>query len=362
MSAAAYFSDSYAEAREKFCAATAAAGGALRSYLNPKVKGPKGESLYLDTARFGPTDAANMIVLISGTHGIEGFCGSGAEINWMRSGGPAALPPGTGALLVHAINPYGFAWIRRVNEDNVDLNRNFVDHGKPYPANDGYRALADALKPTTWDKASLDAAQQVIDVFTQKNGAFGLQQAVSGGQYSHPDGMFFGGHAPVWSNRTIREIIRSELGRARRIGVIDFHTGLGPFGHGELICVSPAGTPGYDRTMRWYGDQVTSPEQGTSTSAIVVGVMVDAFPQEAPDADVTSVALEYGTYPVLEVLQAVRQDNWLHQHGDLASAQGKDMKAYIRERFYPAGEKWAEMVRARASEVIGMALKGLQAP
>ena len=141
------FSESYAEARPKFCSAAAAAGGALRSWFNPKARGPNGELLYLDTARFGAADAANMLVLIAGTHGVEGHCGSGAEIAWLQNGGPAKLPKDTGALLIHAINPYGFAWSRRVTEDNVDLNRNFVDHDKAYPKNDGYLAIADAILP-----------------------------------------------------------------------------------------------------------------------------------------------------------------------------------------------------------------------
>jgi len=358
MSVAGNFSKTYAEAREKFCAAAAFAGATLRSWRNP-TKGPDGELLYTDVARIGAEDAPNMLVLTSATHGIEGYCGSGAQINWLRQRGAASLPKDTGALLVHAVNPHGFAWTRRVNEDNVDLNRNFVDHGKPYPKNEGYVELADAIKPARWDEAHLGKAQQVFDAFIQKNGMFGFQGAVSGGQYTHKDGVFFGGARPTWSNINIRRIIREELSKAKRIGVIDFHTGLGPFGHGEIIATGAPGSPAMTRTKAWYGDEVTSPESGTSTSAVVVGVMVDAFPQEAPYAETTAVALEYGTYPVLEVLQAVRQDNWLHAHGDLNSAQGKEMKAYMRERFYPAEDRWKEMVWSRADEVIGKALKGL---
>src|ERR1700749_2398277 len=109
------FSESYAEARAKFCRAAAEAGGAIRSWLNPNARGPDGERLYLDTARFGPADATNMLVLISSTHGVEGHCGSGAQIAWLATGGADRLPKDTGALIVHAINPYGFAWTRRVN-------------------------------------------------------------------------------------------------------------------------------------------------------------------------------------------------------------------------------------------------------
>ncbi|MCW5748791.1 MAG: M14 family metallopeptidase [Alphaproteobacteria bacterium] len=355
---AANFATDYQDARQKFCAAAATCGGQFRSYRNPTL-GPDGGRLFMDTVRFGEDDAPNMLVMMAATHGVEGFCGSGAMVNWLRAGGPAKLPKGTGALLIHGVNPHGFAWIRRVNEDNVDLNRNFVDHAKPYPKNDGYIELADALTPRRWDEASLAAAQKMLDSYAQKHGAFGQQGAITGGQYTHSNGIFFGGHKPTWSNRTIRAVIRTELGHARRVGCIDFHTGLGPFGHGELIGIGDPGLPAFARQKAWYGDELTSPEAGTSKSAVVVGVVLDAFPQEAPDAEFTGIAIEYGTYPVAEVLDAVRRDNWLHQRGDLNSAQGKEMKAYMQERFYPAGAKWAELVWARAEQVIGMAVRGL---
>ena len=356
------FSESYAEARPKFCSAAAAAGGALRSWLNPKARGPNGEALYLDTARFGADDAPNMLVLIAGTHGVEAHCGSGAEIAWLRNGGPANLPKDTGALVVHAINPYGFAWTRRVTEDNVDLNRNFVDHDKPYPKNDGYLAIADAVLPQDWSEATKAETERVFAAYAQKHGAYGLQGAISSGQYTHPDGIFYGGTTPTWSNRTIRAIARQELSRARRVAIIDFHTGLGPFGHGELICAVTPAAKSFPRAKAWYGDELTSPEGGTSTSAVVVGIMTDAFSQELPDAEVTPIAIEYGTYSVPEVLGAVRADNWLHQRGDVRSTQGRELKADMKERFFPAGDKWREMVWARADQTIGWALKGLGAP
>jgi hypothetical protein len=353
------FSESYAEARAKFCSAAASAGGAIRSWLNPHGRGPAGEALHLDTARFGPADASRMLVMISSTHGVEGHCGSGAQISWLATGGPAKLPKDTGALLVHAINPYGFAWTRRVNEDNVDLNRNFVDHDKAYPKNEGYLAIADAILPAQWNDSSKAETERVFDAYAQKHGAYGLQGAISSGQYTHPDGIFFGGAKQTWSNRTIRAIARQELSQARNVGVIDFHTGLGPFGHGELICAVPSSSKSFASAKAWYGDEMTSPESGTSTSAVVVGIMTDAFPQELPDAQVTPIAIEYGTYSVPEVLGAVRADNWLHHRGDLKSLLARELKADMKERFFPAGDKWREMVWARADQTIGWALRGL---
>ena len=112
----------------------------------------------------------------------------------------------------------------------------------------------------------------MFEAYAQKHGAYGLQGAISSGQYTHPDGIFFGGSKPTWSNRTIRAIARAELGRARDASaIIDFHTGLGPFGHGELICAVPPSAKSFPRAKAWYGDEMTSPEGGTSTSAVVVG-------------------------------------------------------------------------------------------
>ena len=89
MDADACFSPDYATARAKFLDRATAAGGTLRSYANPN-RGPKGEDLATDTAWFGPEDAAKVLVLNSATHGVEGFCGSGASLDWLAMNGPAA--------------------------------------------------------------------------------------------------------------------------------------------------------------------------------------------------------------------------------------------------------------------------------
>ena len=100
------FAADYAEAREKFLSAARLAGAATHRYDNP-TKGPKGEALSTDVARLGPDDATRILVTISSTHGIEGYCGSGFQVDWLASVGAAGLPNGTAVLFIHAINPYG---------------------------------------------------------------------------------------------------------------------------------------------------------------------------------------------------------------------------------------------------------------
>jgi hypothetical protein len=135
------FARDYTDARTKFLAAARLLGGRHRAYPNPH-RGPAGDELATDVAWFGPKEAAKVLVLVSATHGVEGFCGSGAQLDWLLGPGGSELAADTALLVVHAINPHGFAWLRRVTEEGCDLNRNFVDFVKPLPTNGGYDELA----------------------------------------------------------------------------------------------------------------------------------------------------------------------------------------------------------------------------
>jgi len=203
MNCADSFSDDYQEARAKFVTAAQAAGGVLARYENPN-RGPDSRDLSTDVAWFGPRGAEKVLVLVSGTHGAEGFCGSGAQVNWLGRGEADTLPAGVAALVVHAINPYGFAWLRRVTEENVDLNRNWIDFGGQLPENAAYDTLAEAAVPREWTPESQERSGAELAAFGAKYGPLALQQALSGGQYKHPEGVFYGGQAPSWDRRTGR--------------------------------------------------------------------------------------------------------------------------------------------------------------
>jgi hypothetical protein len=122
-----FFADSYAEARSKFAEACRNLGAALTEHALPNFSGPNEQTLSVDVARVGAVPPKSLLILISGTHGVEGFSGSGFQVGYLADKVHEALPAGAGVLLIHALNPFGFAWLRRVNENNVDLNRNFQD-------------------------------------------------------------------------------------------------------------------------------------------------------------------------------------------------------------------------------------------
>jgi len=362
-SLAARFAADYRDARAKFLAASALAGGELKSYPNP-LKGPAGEALATDVAWFGPEDAQKLLVTVSATHGVEGFCGSGAQVDWLLGPAAAGLPPATALLFVHAINPHGFAWLRRVTEEGCDLNRNFVDFAKPLPANPGYDELADALVPPALSGPAFEAAMKRLEDYRARHGERQFSIARSGGQYRHPGGMFYGGTAPTWARRTLASIIADyRLGERALLAVVDYHTGLGPFGYGEPISGDVPGSPSHKRSKGWYGPSLTEPTLGTSASVAKEG-LAELEWHRACGERVSYVALEYGTYPSNTSGQkALREDHWLHNHSnvDWSAPETRRIKAQIRAHFYPAFPDWQEMVLFRSRQILRQALAGLAA-
>ena len=320
MAAAEYFSADYCDAREKFLSAAKLAGAKLEAFQHP-LPGPEGQSLTTDVAWMGPPDAARVLVTISATHGVEGFCGSGAQVGWFQSGLAAENANDVALLAIHAINPHGFAWLRRVTEENVDLNRNYIDFQSPLPVNEGYEELADAICPATWDEDTIAETAEIFEAYRTKHGSMGLQAAIAGGQYAHARGLFYGGTGPTWSRSTMMAILDRYLGNAAQVAVIDYHTGLGPRGYGERICNQPADSGGYRRADDWFGGDITSPYSGTSTSSVVRGAGDEGIARALPHATTTFIALEYGTREMVEVKLALRADNWLHVYGDLDRRQ-----------------------------------------
>ena len=353
------FSADYAAARARFLDAAHAANASLASHDHP-LTGPAGEALMTDVAWLGPPDAERVLVTVSATHGVEGFAGSAAQIDWLERGEDRRLRD-CAALLVHAINPYGFAWQRRVTHENVDLNRNWIDFDAGLPQRAAYDALHAALCPADWSTAAQGRTFGELQASLQTMGLPAFAAVVSGGQHAHADGLFYGGAGPTHARITLESILRQRLQSARRVGIIDFHTGLGPPGHGELI-VSAAARSGFARRAReWFGAAITTTGAEDSASAKLSGEWQPAAEALLPDAQVTAVALEFGTVDVFQVLNALRADNWLHTHGGGDVDRHPDVKRGIRAAFDVDSADWRGRVLGQALAVSRSALAGLQA-
>ena len=217
----------FATLRGAFRTAAQRAGAESLEYPHP-LHGPNGEALTTDVALLGRRDSPKWMVLISGTHGVEGAFGSACQSAWLTQDSPRNLPDDTAILMVHLINPWGTAWTRRSNEDNVDLNRNFIDWQNGAPDNARYAGLHDAFVCREWEGPDRIKADEELAAARTSLGQTGLTSIIEAGQYDFPDGMFYGGDCPVWSNRTLNEILTSFVGEARDVIVFDLHTGAGP--------------------------------------------------------------------------------------------------------------------------------------
>lgn len=359
MPIAEYFSPDYASARERFLSAAAGAAAAMTSYVLPDQRGPSGETLSLDVARVGAVEAQSALLVIAGTHGVEGLAGSGCLVGLLEDRLHEALPVSGCLVLLHGINPYGFAWLRRVTEDGVDLNRNFADFSKPLPSSQAYEQLHDWLVPAAWEGEVRQAADAALGAHAQQHGMVALQAAISSGQYTRPGGLFYGGVRETWSARTLLRVLREVLPpTVRRLAVLDLHTGLGPPAYGEPI-LDAADPKARERALRWYGSDVRDLSAGESVSARLTGTMARGIERARPELELTFIGLEFGTRPVMEVLTALRADHWLHAHGKADSPEGPRIRRQMREAFYSDSAAWQAAVYGRTADLAFRALRGL---
>jgi len=355
------FAADYAEARDKFQSAARLADASTYRYDNP-TKGPKGQALSTDVAHLGPDDASKIVLTISGTHGVEGYCGSGFQVDWLASVGASGLPKDTAVVFVHAINPYGFAWTRRVTEEGNDLNRNYVDHSKPYPVNEGYLEIADYLVPSDFSEKGRADADTKLAEYRKKVGDVAYYRAVSGGQYSHSDGMFFGGGGACWSNRTLHAIAERYLTGRSDVAVIDFHTGLGPYGYGEPITHYDVDSAGSRRVRAFWGESVTESKRGQTASQARDGLGHYGLNRllREPATRLTMCTLEFGTFDRESGQRAFRADHWLHKYGDPLGKEAVPVRAAMRRQFYPETDEWKEAVLFRGHQLVRQAIAGVQ--
>ena len=73
----------------------------------------------------------------------------------------------------------------------------------------------------TKSDAAIAESQSALEAYAERHGHTALQSAISGGQYRHPDGIFFGGHRPTWSRAVMEEVFAKRLARARRVAVVE---------------------------------------------------------------------------------------------------------------------------------------------
>ena len=304
-----YFTKSYQQARQNFLASCDETEF-IRSWQHP-LRGIAGEKLYLDLAWYGDRAAAKVLVLISGTHGIEGFCGSGIQAATIATGLHRRANQDVAILMIHGLNPWGMSHYRRVNEAGVDVNRNFMDFGQPLPDNVLYRDLAQVIVPPEW---TLETEQATFEqLFTYLAQVEEQSGNLAKGQYEYWYAPFYGGEVSCWSNRIFKQIVEQYL-QGKTVGLLDYHTGLGQHGTGQLMTMAQAED---DLASQVWGERVIITGSPNSVAPYKPhGTLIAALQEALHPSKCIAAAHEFGTIAETEVFAALRADHWLHLHGE----------------------------------------------
>jgi len=326
--------------------------------LHP-LPGPDSQSLYLDWIRLGRVaNPEVMLVLISGTHGVEGLAGSAIQCSqWSNLVDNLQQKPELGVIVIHALNTWGVAWFRRSDHEGIDLNRNFVDFTKPLPTNQAYQLIHRDL----FDNPK-SSVQRCLTHWSTKLGSNVFEEVITRGQYHFPEGLFYGGRTSSWSRIMLEKLCNIEaLHLAKRIAVVDLHTGLGPYGNGEIINDHSPGTPGFRCVEQWYGNEARSALLGESYSPPKTGLL-DYFWHTQIGERGCFVTLEFGTYELTDLLvrscEEQRYFNSCSHDQQMRDIRHPTVDA-LRDFFYPQDSKWQELILNRAQTVIELALHGL---
>jgi uncharacterized protein DUF2817 len=340
-----YFSEDYFIARDRFRRNAAQAGGRAL-VLQISAKGPRGEDLTIDVAWFGSESPRRVLVHSSGLHGVEGFAGSAIQLQLLDH--LPAIPIDMALILVHVLNPFGMSWLRRVNENNVDLNRNFRGDESRSMTAATYSRLDGFLNPRSGphsDSFYLKAITLIL-----RHGMAPLKQAIVGGQYDFPKGLFFGGTRMEEGPRLYETFLSEHVALVDRAVVIDVHTGVGRYAE-DLVLVEAEDC---DRLRNRFGPRVTPLEPDKGAAYRVEGGLQSMIFRVFSKTRPIFVGQEFGTYNPIKVLHALREENRWHHFGGASLEHGT--KRAIKETFCPADEVWRKAVLERGQELISQAM------
>lgn len=323
------FSANYDTARRRLVHAAKCKGLDHQAIMHPQQDVDLPDAV-VDVIRIGPRNARKVLFVTSGVHGTELTAGSGIQLQLMENF-VGALPNDCAMVLVHAVNPVGCARLSRTDEDNVDPNRNMVASFEDLPDNPDYEALHDALCPMTWT-ADLKKRDYDLLQYVEKHGESALVQNVLKGQHSHQDGLFFGGTAESWTVSNLTQIVRDHGQGAVQLGIIDLHTGVGPYGFGEVM-------------------RMDKPPIAGSEWEKIGNLVCDVLDRVEVRIPPIKIIMEYGTYPFDRVLNNLRADNWLRYHGSIHTPQGRGIKNDLQDALFSDDPKWLADISRQGVDV-----------
>jgi hypothetical protein len=337
-----FYSSDYFEARERFREAARQTGATLHSHAL-SAEAPNRERLWIDAAVLGPTDARSALVLSSGLHGVEAVFGAAVILSWL-SFWDKFVPVGLRVVILHSLNPYGQVYRRRVNEDNVDLNRNFLPEGEAYAGSPPLYSRIDRYINPRKSPAKWDAWALTLGMIATRYGKRRLFETIPVGQYEFPRGLFFGGHGPCESTKYVQRWLPEFLGDAQNVLHVDLHTGLGKRGDVGLFFDRVASDPQSAWFDPWKNLCHFQPTPGAATphkpTPYKTRGSFDLWTQKTfADRTYRFATLEVGTCTSYRILEALRAENQAFFYGG-----GSPKFAWAQDRmaqcFAPSEPAW----------------------
>ena len=314
------------------------------------------EGLYIDSVYVPSTEKTkNLIVLTTGVHGIEGYIGSVMLDVFWNEVYPELNQKNTGVLVVANVNPYGMKYHRRYNENNVDLNRNFILDWDSFDrtANKNYPLVYKFLGPEKkignafWHELGFYGTL-VKQILT--HGTDTISNALTGGQYEYPEGVYYGGRHDEISTVYLKDVFKQTLNSSyENIVHIDIHSGYGPRYNMVIFnsiyeTMNEAETKalfGYDNVIS-YDSEAFYPTTGDTTD-----FYYRLWEQMGKKKELFSTCFEFGTLgdgfldSVLSMKYTVEenQNHWYPSENETTNAIVDER---YHELFYPTEKKWRE--------------------
>jgi len=375
------FSESYEEARTKFCNAASESNAELHSLEITRDESGK----YTTDIAIVRGSGQGLVVISSGTHGVEGYAGSAVQVSLLKHLKGSAVSPTV--VFVHAVNPYGMAHFRRWNENNVDLNRNalfpyqfkkLVQEDRLESTYMGFDALFNPRSPPGWFYRNI-GIWFTMAANIARYGLRSLKTALVAATYRQSKGVFYGGQELQPSHALLRDFMATHFSQVKAsfVAWIDVHTGLGPCGVDVLLGSGkdvdeldglfprlPGVFDGFQSVAPKETDEILKlrcqerQEAGSSGSMnqsagyeFSVGLISNEWITKFFKADsgrALVVTQEFGTRGNLAVARALMLEN-AGYHYDRKNHEF--WRSFTRDAFYVRTPKWKTSILARGKDV-----------
>ena len=343
----------------------------IRSHLKEKVALLKEDGIKVETSEYAIDESdglyidniyipaeeekENLVVITTGVHGMEGYIGAVMLDVFFDEVYPTLDAEDTGVLVVANINPYGLKYMRRNNENNVDLNRNFILDWDNFDrsTNKDYPEVKDFLQPegkignAFWHEVGfyLNLAKEALT-----KGADKVSDALLTGQYEYDKGVYYGGNGDEKSTAYLKGVFADCLdGDYENIVHIDIHSGYGPR-YNMVIFNSVYETMTEAETKKAFGYDYVISHDSESFYA-TTGDTTDFFYRLAEskdtEKDLFSTCFEFGTLgdsfmdSILSLKYTV-DENRQHWYPTENETAKEVVKENYNELFYPTEKEWRE--------------------